>query len=118
MIGSSYLSANLKRTTRRCFLAQPKIFGWLRKSRSELLAKPFFTICCCISSFGMISVSGCSYTPVTDLRASGDKAQFVQRDLMECESLARQVDFAWSPYNRRIINKCLEGRGHSVLSAF
>ena len=66
----------------------------------------------------MISIllAGCSYTPVADLRVSGDKAQLYQRDLTECRQLVKE---ALSPlqFGAEIkwLNECLRGRGHSVL---
>ena len=68
-----------------------------------------------------VSLTACSYTPVVDLRASKDEAQLFQRDLMECKELAKQIDrFAvtqrlFSGY-RIAVNRCIEGRGHSVLT--
>jgi len=60
--------------------------------------------------------AGCSYTPVADLRVSGDKAQLYQRDLTECRQLVKE---ALSPmqFGAEIkwLNDCLRGRGHSVL---
>jgi len=65
-----------------------------------------------------VLVAGCSYTPVADLRVSGDKAQLYQRDVTECRQL---VDEALSPLQVvgkvKWINDCLRGRGHSVLGA-
>jgi len=65
-----------------------------------------------------VLVAGCSYTPVADLRVSGDKAQLYQRDLTECRQL---VDEALSPLQvgakHKWLNDCLRGRGHSVLGA-
>jgi len=63
-----------------------------------------------------ILLAGCSYTPVADLRVSGDKAQLYQRDLTECRQLVKD---ALSPlqFGAEIkwLNECLRGRGHSVL---
>ena len=63
-----------------------------------------------------VLVAGCSYTPVADLRVSGDKAQLYQRDLTECRQLVKE---ALSPlqFGAEIkwLNECLRGRGHSVL---
>ena len=67
---------------------------------------------------GAIALSGCSASPLVDLRASEDVAQYYQRDLWECERLIKK--------NRHWLNKpllgvdpmlndCLEGRGHNVL---
>jgi len=64
-----------------------------------------------------VLVAGCSYTPVADLRVSGDKAQLYQRDLTEC----RQLVIEATPYLQiggskiKMLNDCLRGRGHSVL---
>ena len=80
----------------------------------------FFTILW-FTSFCLGFLTACSYTPVVDLRASKDEAQLFQRDLMECKELANQIDgFAvtqtiFSGY-RIAVNKCIEGRGHSVLT--
>ena len=63
-----------------------------------------------------VLVAGCSYTPVADLRVSGDKAQLYQRDLAECRLLVKE---ALSPLQFggevKYLNDCLRGRGHSVL---
>lgn len=62
------------------------------------------------------SASACSYTPVADLRASGDAAQLYQRDLAECKQLVDQ-SLSWMQYDHGglRLNKCLEGRGHSII---
>jgi len=60
--------------------------------------------------------AGCSYTPVADLRASGDKAKVYQRDVAECKELAKDVTFSWSLGFHQVVDHCLEGRGHSVLN--
>ena len=61
-------------------------------------------------------VAGCSYTPVADLRVSGDKAQLYQRDLSECRQLVEAaltlLQFGAEP---KYLNDCLRGRGHSIL---
>ena len=67
-------------------------------------------------------VGGCSnsYYPVVDLRASGDKAQLYDRDVMECKSLVLRAN-KWSSEPtfkgayQRSLDLCLKGRGHSVL---
>lgn len=61
-------------------------------------------------------MAGCSYTPVTDLRASGDKAHLYQRDVAECKSLAKEVTLSWTLGFHRVVDQCLRGRGHSVLN--
>jgi len=67
-------------------------------------------------SFVVSFLTACSYSPIVDLRASQDEAQLFQRDLMECRELAKQVDFQIFPTYRLAVNKCLDGRGHSVLN--
>lgn len=62
------------------------------------------------------SLAGCSYSPVVDLRASGDRAQEFQRDVAECKDLAKNVTLSWSMGFSRIVDQCLRGRGHSVLN--
>ncbi len=61
-------------------------------------------------------LAGCSYQPVADLRVSGDKAQVYQRDVAECKSLAKEVTLSWTLGYHRVVDQCLRGRGHSVLS--
>lgn len=68
---------------------------------------------------GVVSLTACSYSPVVDLRASQDVAQYYQRDLMECEQLVAKARswmdkplFAADP----MVADCLEGRGHNVLN--
>ncbi len=63
-----------------------------------------------------LSASACSYTPVADLRASGDAAQLYQRDVNECRQLVKQ-SLSWMQYDHGglRLNKCLEGRGHSII---
>ena len=67
-----------------------------------------------------VIASGCSYNPVVDLRVSEDKAQLYQRDLSECRHLIEQNPSGIYPFNGAVMNKmldkCLSGRGHSVLS--
>ena len=63
-----------------------------------------------------VLVAGCSYTPVADLRVSGDKAQLYQRDLVECRQLVDQALLPIQLIGRdKHINDCLRGRGHSVI---
>ncbi len=65
-----------------------------------------------------VLVAGCSYTPVADLRVSGDKAQLYQRDLVECRQLVDQALLPIQLIGRdKHINDCLRGRGHSILGA-
>lgn len=62
------------------------------------------------------TASACSYTPVADLRASGESAQLYQRDLNECKQLVEQ-SLSWMQYDHGglRLNKCLENRGHSII---
>ena len=65
-------------------------------------------------------LSACSYQPVVDLRASGGKAEYYQRDLNECRQIIKDSR-GWfvipgEPIDKAMVNKCLTGRGHSVLS--
>ena len=67
---------------------------------------------------GAISLSACSYTPVADLRASGESAQLYQRDLNECRQLVKQARSIWDkPWTARDpwLIDCLAGRGHSII---
>lgn len=66
--------------------------------------------------FIMIFVlSGCAYKPLVDLRASEDKAQLVQRDTMECNTIIKN-NIPWYDDRNLALQNCLEGRGHSVLN--
>ena len=61
-------------------------------------------------------VTGCArYEPTVDLRASGDKAELYHRDLMECRDLVKTMSVPYFERYRRPLQKCMEGRGHSVL---
>ncbi len=66
-------------------------------------------------------IGGCSYNPTVDLRASANKAQLFDRDVMECRALTLKAGgWAFKPLleggaYQRILNQCLKGRGHSVL---
>ena len=63
-----------------------------------------------------VLVAGCSYTPVADLRVSGDKAQLYQRDLVECRQLVKQsLGIIAIDLSGTRLNKCLAGRGHSII---
>jgi len=67
------------------------------------------------------TLAGCAggtYKPLVDFRASGADAQYYQRDLMECTAI---VDDHVSKFNlgyHKAIDRCLTGRGHTVLSAY
>ena len=64
----------------------------------------------------ILTLSGCAYKPVVDLRASEEKAQLLQRDTMECRTLIKE-NISWFTGRRDIaMQKCLKGRGHSVLN--
>ncbi len=65
-------------------------------------------------------VSGCAFTPVADLRVSKE-ANHYQRDLTECRSLAEDAsgafDRLYGTYSyKKMVMKCLGGRGHSILN--
>ena len=67
-----------------------------------------------------IALVGCTrYEPIVDLRASKDNAQLFQRDLNECRQLVEPAKSIWTLgdeiWVQKMINNCLEGRGHSVL---
>lgn len=65
-----------------------------------------------------LTASACSYTPVADLRASGESAQLYQRDLNECRQLVKQARSIWNaPWGGRDtwLTDCLAGRGHSII---
>ena len=63
-----------------------------------------------------VLVAGCSYTPVADLRVSGDKAQLYQRDVTECRQLVDEALSLLQVVGKvKWLNDCLRGRGHSVL---
>ena len=63
-----------------------------------------------------VLAAGCSYTPVADLRVSGDKAQLYHRDVTECQQLVDQSLglFQYDHHGMRL-NECLRGRGHSII---
>ena len=69
----------------------------------------------------LILLTSCTHRPVVDLRASKEQAQVFQRDLMECEVLAKQITgnaisrVLFTGY-RQAMNNCITGRGHSVLN--
>ena len=60
-----------------------------------------------------------SYQPVADLRASKD-ANSIQEDRQHCRLLIKE-EFnafyaAW--YDRELLSRCLNGRGHNVLNTY
>lgn len=71
------------------------------------------------SIVGVVMLAACSQQPVVDLRASGEIAQFYQRDLNECKTLIEQSRSIWhKPLagTDTMLVQCLNGRGHSVLA--
>ena len=72
------------------------------------------------SIIGVVMLTACSQQPVVDLRASGDTAQFYQRDLNECKTLIQQSRSIWQKPlvgTDLMLVQCLNGRGHSVLAS-
>jgi hypothetical protein len=65
----------------------------------------------------LFALSGCAYKPVVDLRASEEKAQLFQRDSMECRRIIKE-NIPWYYDRSSALEKCLEGRGHSVLNSY
>lgn len=66
----------------------------------------------------ILLLSACSsqeFNIVADLRMSKDKAQFYQRDLNECKSLAKQALSITTPNIKILTENCLIGRGHSII---
>ena len=62
---------------------------------------------------------GCAYNPVVDLKASKDANSF-QEDRQHCKLLIKE-EFnafyaAW--YDRELLSRCLNGRGHNVLNTY
>ena len=51
---------------------------------------------------------------VADLRMSKENAQYFQRDLEECKSLAEQA-LTLSTTIKHLTENCLIGRGHSII---
>lgn len=71
--------------------------------------------------FSMLALSACSYKPVVDLRSSKDAAQLYQRDLYECKQIIKDNRSIWNKPLLGVdpmLDKCLEGRGHSVLNRY
>ena len=68
-----------------------------------------------------LALTGCAkYEPLVDLRASDEQAQLYQRDLNECHMIVdnRIKWYSSGALSKHImINRCLEGRGHSVLNS-
>lgn len=70
--------------------------------------------------FATLLLVGCAgYQPVADLRASKD-ANSYQEDRQHCRLLIKE-EFnafyaAW--YDRELLSRCLNGRGHNVLNTY
>ena len=63
---------------------------------------------------------GCAYSPVADLKASKTNADNYQEDRQHCKLLIKE-EFnafyaAW--YDRELLSRCLNGRGHNVLNTY
>jgi len=68
----------------------------------------------------ILALGGCAFTPVADLRVSKE-ANLYQRDLTECRALGEQAsgafDRIYGTYAyKKMVMKCLGGRGHSILN--
>jgi len=64
---------------------------------------------------GLLCLSGCS-NPTVDLRASGAKAQYYERDLYECKRIVKNMPMSFLYNQKLFVEECLEGRGHSILN--
>tara|TARA_Y100000401_G_C8215371_1_gene170566 strand:+ start:328 stop:576 length:249 start_codon:yes stop_codon:yes gene_type:complete len=67
----------------------------------------------------MMLVGCASYNPVADLKASKNANSF-QEDRQHCKLLIKE-EFnafyaAW--YDRELLSRCLNGRGHNVLNTY
>ena len=65
-------------------------------------------------------VGGCSFNPIADLRVS-KQANLYQRDLTECRGLAEEASGAFDRIYgtyvyKKMVMKCLSGRGHSIIN--
>lgn len=65
-------------------------------------------------------VGGCAFNPIADLRVS-KQANLYQRDLTECRGLAEEassvIDRIYGTYGyKKMVMKCLSGRGHSIIN--
>lgn len=65
-------------------------------------------------------VGGCAFNPIADLRVSKE-ANLYQRDLTECRGLAEDAsgafDRIYGTYAyKKMVMKCLSGRGHSIIN--
>ena len=60
-------------------------------------------------------IASCS-NPLVDLRASGEKAQYYERDLHECKRIVKNIPMSFLYNHKLLVEECLEGRGHSILN--
>lgn len=70
-------------------------------------------------AIAMLLLTACSQKPIVDLRSSGDQAQFLQRDMNECQMIIddqRGIIHAHFLGMDPMMVQCLKGRGHSVLT--
>ena len=64
----------------------------------------------------LLCLSACS-NPVVELRASGETAQYYERDLFECKRIVKNIPMSFLYDHFILVEDCLEGRGHSILGA-
>ena len=71
-----------------------------------------------ILAIPLLFLVGCGdFEPLIDLKASeGEKAKHAQEDHMECEWLIERYAEGLFTNEDKMIRKCLDGRGHSVLN--
>ena len=63
-----------------------------------------------------LCLSACSH-PTVDLRASGENAQYYERDLFECKRIVNNIPMSFLYNHKLLVEDCLEGRGHSIIGA-
>lgn len=66
---------------------------------------------------GLLFLSACSNLPTVDLRASGENAQYYERDLFECKRIVNNIPMSFLYNHKLLVEDCLEGRGHSIIGA-
>ena len=66
---------------------------------------------------GLLFLSACSNLPTVDLRASGENAQYYERDLFECKRIVNNIPMSFLYTHKLLVEECLEGRGHSIIGA-
>ena len=66
---------------------------------------------------GLLFLSACSNLPTVDLRASGENAQYYERDLFECKRIVNNIPMSFLYIHKVLVEDCLEGRGHSIIGA-